>query len=271
MFKQGELRLDNISYTYSKAENSDEDDDEEEPVKTVISNLDLVVSPGEKVGLVGVSGAGKSTLVSLLLRLRDVDEGSILIDGQDVRDVQQASLRREIGVVTQDVLLLNRSVRENISYGAPHATDEEINKAAALAKASEFIGELKDSEGRVGLDAHVGDRGVKLSGGQRQRVAIARVILKDARILLLDEATSALDSESEAEIQANLESLMQNKTTFAIAHRLSTIARMDRLLVLDKGEIVEEGTHQQLVNIDGLYAKLWSRQSGGFIATQLDD
>jgi len=266
-YKQGEIRFENISYSYANKKYSSDDEEEQ---KTIISNLKLMVSPGEKVGLVGLSGAGKSTLISLLLRLRDVDQGVITIDGQNIREVKQASLRKEIGVVTQDVLLFNRSIRDNIRYGAVDATDSQIEQAAALAEASEFIAELKDGEGRVGLDAHVGDRGVKLSGGQRQRLAIARVILKDARILLLDEATSALDSEAEAEIQANLENLMHNKTTFAIAHRLSTISRMDRLLVLNDGKIVEEGTHEHLVSIDGLYAKLWSRQSGGFIATRIE-
>jgi len=263
--KRGEIRFNNVNYAYAKR--LDADDSEMSP-KAAIRNLNLVVSPGEKVGVVGLSGAGKSTLISLLLRLRDVNQGSIKIDGQDIRFVQQASLRKKVGVVTQDILLLNRSIRENIRYGNPNATDTEIEQAAALAEASDFIQDLQDREGRTGLDAHVGDKGVKLSGGQRQRIAIARVILKNAKILLLDEATSALDSESEAEIQSNLQELMRNKTTLAIAHRLSTIATMDRLLVLNEGEIVEEGTHEKLVSLDGLYAKLWSRQSGGFIAGQ---
>ena len=278
----GEIQLDNVSYTYQgvrqteisekkKSENEDSDIGESDtlPKKTVIKNLDLTVAAGEKVGIIGLSGAGKSTLISLLLRLRDVDEGSIRIDRQDIRDVQQASLRKHIAVVTQDVFLLNRSIRENISYGAPDATDEEIRQAAALAEADEFIPELHDKENRTGFDAHVGDRGVKLSGGQRQRIAIARAILKNAGILLLDEATSALDSEAENVIQKNLQQLMQDKTAIVIAHRLSTIAHMDRLLVLDNGKIVEQGTHQELVSLDGLYAKLWNRQSGGFIATEL--
>lgn len=276
--KQGEIRFNNVSYAYNeKHDNADDDsntnnDDHtdsnvDEKNKPIIENLSLNVAPGEKVGIVGLSGAGKSTLISLLLRLRDVDEGIITVDNQDVRQVQQTSLRREIGVVTQDVFLLNRSIRENIRYGAPNATDAQVEQAAQLAEAAEFIKDLKDKEGRVGLDAYVGDRGVKLSGGQRQRIAIARVILKDARILLLDEATSALDSEAEAEIQANLELLMRDKSTLAIAHRLSTIATMDRLLVLDKGRIIEEGTHSQLVNSGGLYSTLWARQSGGFIGS----
>ena len=212
-----------------------------------------------------MSGAGKSTLVSLLLRLRDVDQGEIRIDGQSVRDVTQVSLRSEIAVITQDAFLLNRSVRENVRYGAPDASDEQINHALQLAEALEFVAGLKDSEGRQGLDATVGDRGVKLSGGQRQRLAIARVILKDAKILLLDEATSALDSQVETEIQANLLQLMQKRTALVIAHRLSTIVNMDRLVVLDGGRIAEQGTHAELLQNNGLYARLWRRQSGGFI------
>jgi len=208
-------------------------------------------------------------LISLLLRLRDVDAGAIRVDGQDVRDLQQASYRRSIGVVSQDAYLFNRSIRDNLAYGRPEASDEEIWAAAEMADATDFIKDLRDKEDRTGLDAYVGDRGVKLSGGQRQRVAIARMILKDARILLLDEATSALDSEAEAVIQSNLYKLMENKTTLAIAHRLSTIASMDRLVVMDQGAIVEQGQHKDLVDGNGLYAKLWARQSGGFIATEL--
>ena len=219
--------------------------------------------------MVGVSGAGKSTLIALLLRLREVDSGSIKVDKQDVRDVVQMSLRKEIGVISQDAFLLNRSVRDNVKYGAPDATDESIIKALDLAEALEFVEGMCDKEGQRSLDAMVGDKGVKLSGGQRQRLAIARVILKDAKILLLDEATSALDSEAEVEIQNNLKSVMQNKTTLVIAHRLSTIAEMDRLIIIDNGTIIEEGTHAQLVQANGLYKKLWDRQSGGFLATDL--
>ena len=237
----------------------------------VIKGLSLSLAAGEKVGVVGLSGAGKSTLISLLLRLRDVDAGAITIDGQDVRDVAQASLRRQIGVVTQDVSLFHRSVRDNIRYGAPEASDSEIEQAVELAEAGIFIDQLRDKDGRAGLDAFVGDKGVKLSGGQRQRITIARVILKNAPILVLDEATSALDSEAEAEIQQNLVELMKGKTTIAIAHRLSTIAAMDRLVVMDRGRIVEQGTHEALIAADGIYAGLWNRQSGGFIAGALDD
>ncbi len=236
--------------------------------KPVLEDLNLTIEPGEKVGIVGLSGAGKSTLVALLLRLRDVEGGRIAIDGQDIREVRQASLRGQIGVVTQDVSLLHRSIRDNIRYGDPDATDADIERAAELAEAMTFIRDMKDKDGRTGLDAHVGERGVKLSGGQRQRITIARVLLKDAPILVLDEATSALDSEAETAIQANLERLMQGKTTIAVAHRLSTIAAMDRLLVMDNGRIVESGTHDQLIASDGLYARLWAHQSGGFIATE---
>lgn len=235
----------------------------------VLDELSLDVRPGEKVGLVGRSGAGKSTLVNLLLRFYDVDSGRILIDGQDIAEVSQASLRRNIGMVTQDTALLHRSIRDNIAFGRPGADDEAILKAARRAEAAEFINELVDQKGRRGLDAHVGERGVKLSGGQRQRIAIARVMLKDAPILVLDEATSALDSEVEAAIQDNLEGLMQGKTVIAIAHRLSTIARMDRLIVIEKGRIIEAGTHGELVAGGGLYAELWARQSGGFLGGEM--
>jgi len=231
----------------------------------VIEDFSLAITPGEKVGLVGRSGAGKSTLVNLLLRFYDLEGGRILIDGQDIADVTQESLRRAIGMVTQDSSLLHRSVRENIEYGKPGATDEEIIAAAKLAHADEFIRALADPKNRAGYDAHVGERGIKLSGGQRQRVAIARIFLKDAPILVLDEATSALDSEVEAAIQETLYRLMAGKTVIAIAHRLSTIAAMDRLVVLDKGRIVEMGTHTQLLAHGGLYASLWARQSGGFL------
>lgn len=231
----------------------------------VIDDVSLIVEPGQKVGVVGLSGAGKSTLVNLLLRFYDLDSGRITIDGQDISGVTQVSLRAQISVVTQDTSLLHRSVRENIRLGRPDADAESVERAARQAEAWPFIGDLQDQQGRTGLDAHVGERGVKLSGGQRQRIAIARVMLKDAPILILDEATSALDSEIEAAIQENLGKLMENKTVIAVAHRLSTIAKMDRLIVLDAGQIVEDGTHAALLERDGLYARLWSRQSGGFI------
>ncbi len=218
------------------------------------------------MGIVGRSGAGKSTIVNLLLRFYDVQSGDIAIDGQPVKQVTQNSLREHIGMVTQDTSLLHRSVRDNILYGRPDATDDEMIAAAKRAEAHDFILNLRDSHGRTGYDAHVGERGVKLSGGQRQRIAIARVMLKDAPILVLDEATSALDSEVEAVIQSSLYQLMQGKTVMAIAHRLSTIAAMDRLIVLDNGEIIEQGTHQELLKKHGLYASLWARQSGGFLA-----
>ena len=232
----------------------------------VMERLNLQIKAGEKVGIVGRSGAGKSTLVNLLLRFYDVQSGRILIDGQDIANVQQDSLRAHIGMVTQDTSLLHRSVRDNIMYGRPNATEEELIYAAKRAHAHEFIVGLSDHEGRSGYDAHVGERGVKLSGGQRQRIAIARVMLKDAPILILDEATSALDSEVETAIQENLYNLMEGKTVIAIAHRLSTIAAMDRLIIMDKGAVIEEGTHEQLIAQNGLYAKLWRRQSGGFLA-----
>ena len=233
--------------------------------KGVIENLDLNIKPGEKIGLVGRSGSGKSTLVNLLLRFYDVEKGQIIIDGQDIKDVQQESLRLQIGLVTQDTSLLHRSIRENILYGRPDATEEELFKATKQAQAHEFISTLTDSEGNTGYDAQVGERGVKLSGGQRQRIAISRVLLKDAPILVLDEATSALDSEVEAAIQESLYELMQGKTVIAIAHRLSTIAAMDRLIVLDKGSIIEQGSHQQLIEQKGVYAQLWAHQTGGFL------
>ncbi|WP_137932440.1 ABC transporter ATP-binding protein [Mesorhizobium comanense] len=249
---RGEIRFDGIGFHYGKQ-------------KGVIENLSLSVKPGEKVGIVGRSGAGKSTLVNLLLRFYDLESGRILIDGQEIAGVKQDSLRAQIGMVTQDTSLLHRSVRENILYGRPDASDEMLVEAARRAEALDFIGALSDGSGRKGFDAYVGDRGVKLSGGQRQRIAIARVMLKDAPILILDEATSALDSEAEAAIQENLYKLMQGKTVIAIAHRLSTIAAMDRLVVMDQGRIIEEGSHEQLVAKGGLYAQLWQRQSGGFL------
>ncbi|WP_027993698.1 ABC transporter ATP-binding protein [Sinorhizobium meliloti] len=253
----GEVEFRNIHFEYRQRQG-------------VIENLSLTVRAGEKVGLVGLSGAGKSTLVSLLLRFFDLKGGAIYIDGQDIRSVTQASLRESIGVVTQDVSLLHRSVGDNIRYGRPSASWEEVKRAAILAEANGFIANLKDSEGRTGYDAFVGDRGVKLSGGQRQRVAIARVLLKDAPILVLDEATSALDSEAEAAVQDKLALLMDGKTVIAIAHRLSTIASMDRIVVLDKGRIIEEGTPSVLLERDGLYARLWKRQTGGYIADRVE-
>jgi len=230
-----------------------------------LDRLSLTIQPGEKIGLVGRSGAGKSTLFKLLLRFYDSESGQILIDGQDIAAVTQDSLRAQIGMVQQDSSLLHRSLRDNIRYGRNAASEAEISAAAAQAQADEFIADLQDLEGRSGYDARVGERGVKLSGGQRQRIALARVILKDAPILLLDEATSALDSEVEAAIQDTLYGMMQGKTVIAIAHRLSTIAHMDRILVMDEGRIVEDGSHSELLAQGGLYAGFWARQSGGFI------
>jgi len=236
--------------------------------KPVFDDLSLSIGAGERVGVVGRSGAGKSTLINLLLRFYDIQSGSISIDDQAIDKVQQESLRQNIAVVTQDTSLLHRSVRENILFGRPDATEEEMIEAAKKAEAHEFILELKDIEGRIGYDAHVGERGVSLSGGQRQRIAIARVILKDAPILIMDEATSALDSEIESAIQKSLYQLMDGKTVIAIAHRLSTIAAMDRLIVFDQGEIIEQGTHQQLMDAQGVYTQLWHHQSGGFLGLE---
>ncbi|PPU35428.1 MULTISPECIES: ABC transporter ATP-binding protein [unclassified Xanthomonas] len=250
---QGQVRFEHIHFHYGKRGG-------------VIAGLDLQVRAGEKIGLVGPSGAGKSTLVNVLLRLYDLEQGRILIDGQDIAQVTQDSLRGQIGLVTQDTSLLHRSIRDNLLYGRPQASDAQILDAVRKARAEGFIDTLIDGEGRRGFDAHVGERGVKLSGGQRQRIAIARVLLKDAPILVLDEATSALDSEVEAAIQDSLDALMGNKTVIAIAHRLSTIARMDRLVVMDAGRIVETGTHAELIAYGGLYARLWARQTGGFVA-----
>ncbi|HML27543.1 MAG TPA: ABC transporter ATP-binding protein [Hyphomicrobium sp.] len=260
---RGEIHFDHIHFHYGAGRASAED-----APPRVIEDLSLKVRPGEKVGLVGRSGAGKSTLVNLLLRFYDLEGGRILIDGQDISRVTQDSLRAEIGMVTQDTSLLHRSVRDNILYGRLDATDEDVIAAAKQAEAHDFIMGLEDLRGRRGYDAHVGERGVKLSGGQRQRIAIARVLLKNAPILVLDEATSALDSEVEAAIQSSFEQLMEGKTVIAIAHRLSTIAAMDRLVVMDEGRIVEEGSHADLLKRGGLYAQLWMRQSGGFLARE---
>ncbi|WP_085706857.1 ABC transporter ATP-binding protein [Pseudomonas sp. B35(2017)] len=249
---RGEVRFEHVDFHYGKK-------------KSIIGDLNLTIRPGEKIGLIGPSGAGKSTLVNLLLRLYDVEAGRILIDGQNIAEVGQESLRARIGMITQDTSLLHRSIRDNLLYGKPDATDEELWEAVHKARADEFIPLLSDAEGRTGFDAHVGERGVKLSGGQRQRIAIARVLLKDAPILIMDEATSALDSEVEAAIQESLETLMQGKTVIAIAHRLSTIARMDRLVVLENGRIAESGSHAELLAHGGLYARLWRHQTGGFV------
>ncbi len=259
----GEIRFSGIRFDYGKVSNGAVG----RPMR-VIENLSLSVKPGEKVGLVGRSGAGKSTLVNLLLRFYDLEGGRILIDGQDIATVTQDSLREQIGVVTQDTSLLHRSVMDNILYGRPDASSATMMASAQQAQADGFIAGLEDMKGRKGYEAHVGERGVKLSGGQRQRIAIARVLLKNAPILILDEATSALDSEVEAAIQESLRTLMDGKTVIAIAHRLSTIAAMDRLVIMDEGRIVEEGSHQELLKRGGLYADLWARQSGGFLAQE---
>jgi len=252
---QGEIRFEHVGFAYGGK-------------KQVLKDLQLLIKPGEKIGLVGRSGAGKSTLVNLLLRFYDIEQGRVLIDGQDIAKVTQDSLRAQVGMVTQDTSLLHRSVRDNLLYGRPDASDAQMMAAAERAEAHEFILALSDPKGRSGYDAHVGERGVKLSGGQRQRVAIARVMLKDAPILLLDEATSALDSEVEAAIQRSLYRLMEGKTVVAIAHRLSTIAAMDRLVVMDQGEIAEQGSHAELLAQGGLYARLWAHQSGGFLGEE---
>ena len=253
---RGEVRFEAVDFAYGGK-------------RAVVQGFSLVIKAGEKIGLVGRSGAGKSTVVNLLLRLYDLERGSITIDGQDIAGVTQESLRRQVGMVTQDTSLLHRSVRDNIVYGRPEASDEEMLRAAVRAEALPFIQTLTDPKGRKGFEAHVGERGVKLSGGQRQRIAIARVMLKDAPVLLLDEATSALDSEVEAAIQHSLYQLMEGKTVVAIAHRLSTIAAMDRLVVMDQGRIVEEGTHHSLLAAGGIYARLWEHQSGGFLGEEV--
>ena len=249
---RGTIKFDAIRFHYGKQSG-------------VISDLSLDIKAGEKIGIVGRSGAGKTTLMNVLLRLFDLEGGRILIDGQNIAKVSQESLRGQIGVVTQDTSLLHRSIRDNIAYGRQDASEDDIINAAKRANAYDFIQDLNDQEGQHGLDAQVGERGVKLSGGQRQRIAIARVFLKDAPILVLDEATSALDSEVEAAIQENLLQLMEGKTVIAIAHRLSTISAMDKLVVIDQGQIVQQGNHDSLSKSEGLYAELWKRQSGGFI------
>ena len=252
--RHGEIKFEDVSFAYQN--------------KNVIDHFNLTIKPGEKIGIVGRSGAGKSTLIQLLLHFYNINQGRISIDGQNIQDVTQDSLRKNIAFVTQDTSLLHRTVAENIKYGRPDATDEEMFEAVRKAKAEDFIPQLTDLRGKTGYEAYVGERGVKLSGGQRQRIAIARVFLKDAPILILDEATSALDSEVEAAIQSSLDELMQGKTVIAIAHRLSTIAQMDRLIVLDEGNIVEQGTHDELVALGGIYAHLWQRQTGSFLIEQ---
>jgi len=251
----GEINFKNVDFAHS-------------PENPIFAGLNLTIKAGEKVGIVGRSGAGKSTLVSLLLRFYDINSGTISIDGQNIQTVTQESLRAQIGMVTQDTALLHRSVRDNIAYGRPQASDEEIFEAAKAAHAHEFIESLSDTLGNSDYQTLVGERGVKLSGGQRQRVAIARVMLKNAPILLLDEATSALDSEIEEAISESLHQLMQGKTVIAIAHRLSTIAALDRLIVIDEGKIIEQGSHEELLKANGLYAQLWTRQSGGFLGVE---
>ncbi len=250
--EQGEISFDDVGFAYGRDVGG-------------VEGLDLTIKPGEKLGIVGASGAGKSTLVALVLRLYDAERGKVEIDGQNVSTVTQESLRRQIGMVTQETAMFNRSAMDNIRYGRPDASDEEVFEAARKAEAHEFIQSLQDHAGRKGYDAHLGERGVKLSGGQRQRIALARAILKDAPILVLDEATSALDSEVEASIQDALQRVMEGKTVLAIAHRLSTISSMDRIIVLEKGQIVEAGTHDALLEQAGLYARYWDRQSGGFL------
>lgn len=255
LVEQGKIRFDQVGFAYGRETGG-------------VQSIDLTIQAGEKLGIVGASGAGKSTLVSLLLRLYDAESGQIRIDGQDIKQATQDSLRRQIGMVTQETAMFNRSARDNILYGRPDATETEMEAAAEYAEADTFIRGLEDAQGRKGYDAHLGERGVKLSGGQRQRIALARAILKDAPILVLDEATSALDSEVEASIQNALQRVMKGKTVLAIAHRLSTLSEMDRIIVMESGRIVESGTHSNLLAQGGLYAQFWNRQSGGFICTE---
>ena len=251
----GSIKFKNVSFTYGKN-------------ISAVKNISLSITPGEKIGLVGASGAGKSTLVSLLLRLYEPQKGSVFVDDIDINDITQSSLRKQIAMVTQETALFNRSARDNIMYGNPNATDKELIRATRQAEAHDFILDLEDHKGRKGYDAHLGEQGVKLSGGQRQRIALARAILKDSPVLVLDEATSALDSDVESSIQNALELVMENKTVLAIAHRLSTLAKMDRIIVLNDGQIVEEGTHKNLIKFNGLYRQYWDKQSGGFITTE---
>lgn len=253
----GAIAFENVSFGYGRQD------------MTIIENLSFRIEPGERVAIVGPSGGGKTTILSLMLRLFDVDSGRITLDGTDIRDLTQSSLRRQFGMVSQEPMLMHRSIRDNIAYGRPEADEAEIRDAARRAAAEGFIETVGDHRGRAGFDAHVGERGVKLSGGQRQRIAVARMVLKDAPILVLDEATSALDSEIEAAIQESLETLMEGRTVIAVAHRLSTIARLDRIIVIDNGRIVEEGSHDDLLAGDGLYARLWKRQTGGFLPRNL--
>ena len=255
LVSKGSIQFKNVSFTYGKN-------------ISAVKNISLSITPGEKIGLVGASGAGKSTLVSLLLRLYEPQKGSVFVDDIDINDITQSSLRKQIAMVTQETALFNRSARDNIMYGNPNATDKELIRATRQAEAHDFILDLEDHKGRKGYDAHLGEQGVKLSGGQRQRIALARAILKDSPVLVLDEATSALDSDVESSIQNALELVMENKTVLAIAHRLSTLAKMDRIIVLNDGKIVEEGTHKNLIKFNGLYRQYWDKQSGGFITTE---
>ena len=255
LVSKGSIDFKNVSFTYGQN-------------LAAVKNISLSIQAGEKIGLVGASGAGKSTLVSLLLRLYEPQKGAVLIDSININDITQSSLRKQIAMVTQETALFNRSARDNIMYGNPNATEKDLIRSSRQAEAHEFIQDLEDHRGRKGYDAHLGEQGVKLSGGQRQRIALARAILKDSPVLVLDEATSALDSEVENSIQNALELVMENKTVLAIAHRLSTLAKMDRIIVLSDGQIVEEGTHRQLLKINGLYRQYWDKQSGGFITTE---